>query len=149
MIFRLATSKDIPGIQLVRNAVKENRLSNPALVPDSDVDLYIHHRGRGWVCEIGNQIVGFSIADLQDDNIWALFVEPGFEKRGIGSKLQQLMLDWYFEQGKDSVWLGTAPGTRAESFYRATGWKEIGTHGKGEVKFQLTKDAWLRKAGTA
>jgi hypothetical protein len=44
------------------------------LVPDSDVEEYINHRGRGWVCEIDGQVVGFAIADLVDNNIWALFI---------------------------------------------------------------------------
>ena len=35
MIFREATIADIPQIQIVRNAVTQNVLSNPALVPDS------------------------------------------------------------------------------------------------------------------
>ena len=34
MIFRESEIKDIGQIQFVRNAVKENRLSDPALVPD-------------------------------------------------------------------------------------------------------------------
>lgn len=50
-----------------------------------------------------DQIVGFSIADLKENNIWALFVHPDFENLGIGRKLHDIMLDWYFEQNKDSV----------------------------------------------
>jgi hypothetical protein len=41
------------------------------------------NRGKGWVCEIDEKIVGFSIADLIGNNIWALFVMPGYDKRGI------------------------------------------------------------------
>ena len=37
MIYREAAIRDIAQIQFVRNAVKENRLSDPALVPDKDV----------------------------------------------------------------------------------------------------------------
>jgi len=142
MIIRVAEIKDIPQIQVVRNLVKENRLSDPALVPDRDVEDYITSRGRGWVCEIKGQIVGFAIADLIDSNIWALFIHPGFEKLGIGKKLHDEMMNWYFSQTDKTVWLGTSPKTRAESFYRKAGWKETGTHGKGEIKFEMTKDEW-------
>jgi GNAT superfamily N-acetyltransferase len=83
-------------IQLVRNAVKENVLSNPSLVSDTDVENYITQRGRGWVCEIDNFITGFAIADLQDNNIWALFIHPDFEGRGIGKRLHDEMMNWYF-----------------------------------------------------
>ena len=142
MIFREALITDIPQIQIVRNSVRENRLSDPGLVPDKDVEEYIIHRGKGWVCEINNRIVGFAIADLQDDNIWALFLHPDHEGKGIGKRLHDTMLDWYFDQNKNSVWLGTSPGTRAEGFYRKAGWSETGTHGKGEVKFEMTKSKW-------
>jgi len=142
MNIRVAEIKDIPQIQVVRNLVKENRLSDPALVPDSDVQDYITRRGRGWVCEIDGEIVGFAIADLVDNNIWALFIHPGFEGTGIGKKLHGEMLNWYFSQTDKTVWLGTSPNTRAELFYRKAGWKEVGIHGKGEIKFEMTKDEW-------
>jgi len=142
MIFREAVTHDIPQIQIVRNSVKENMLSNPALVSDMDCEEFMSVRGKGWVCEIDKTIVGFAIADLQDKNIWALFLHPDFEKKGIGRQLHDTMLDWYFSQGMDHVWLGTAPGTRAESFYRKAGWTATGTHGKGEIKFEMSAETW-------
>lgn len=142
MIFREAQVSDIPQIQFVRNAVTENRLSDPSLVPDQDVEEYISNRGRGWVCETGNRIVGFAIADIVANNIWALFIHPDHEARGIGKKLHRMMLDWYFLQTKETVWLGTEPNSRAEKFYRMQGWKEAGVHGKGEIKFEMDHETW-------
>ena len=142
MHFREATAQDIQQIQEIRHSVKENVLSNPALVTDEDCLDYITRRGKGWVCEIDNKIVGFAIADLQDHNIWALFVRPEFEGRRIGKILHNLMLNWYFTKTKETVWLSTAPGTRAEKFYRNCGWKEVGVHGKGEIKFEMSFDEW-------
>ncbi|WP_228457890.1 GNAT family N-acetyltransferase [Chryseobacterium candidae] len=145
IMIREAKPEDIPQIQRVRNSVKENTLSDPGLVTDEDCSEFLFQRGKGWVCEIEDEIVGFSIADLKGNNIWALFVHPDFENRGIGRKLHDIMLDWYFEQNKDSVWLGTSPGTRAEIFYRKSGWKEMGIHGKGEIKFEITFKNWKNK----
>lgn len=142
MIFREAIATDIPSIQLVRNSVTENTLSDPALVPDEDVEDYLFRRGKGWVSEINNRIVGFSIVSVIDHNVWALFIQPGFEKMGIGKRLHDIMMNWYFSQTKETCWLGTAPGTRAEMFYRTAGWTEIGTHGKGEIKFEMTIEQW-------
>lgn len=146
MIFREALITDILQIQIVRNEVKENVLSDPSLVTDKDVEDFITRRGKGWVCEIDNRIVGFAIADLQDNNIWALFIQPGYEGKGIGKKLHDDMLNWYFEQSKETVWLSTSPGTRAETFYRKAGWKETGIYGKGELKFEMTVSEWKSKA---
>ena len=142
MIFREAIIDDIPQIQLVRNSVKENMLSDPALVTDKDCEDYLTRRGRGWVCIVENRLVGFSIVDLTNKNVWALFVHPDFENKGIGKRLHDIMIDWYFDHTKEIVWLGTAPGTRAEKFYRKAGWKEIGVHGKGEIKFEMNYDEW-------
>jgi GNAT superfamily N-acetyltransferase len=142
MLFREATVGDIAQIQIVRNAVKENVLSNPALVTDKDCEDYLTRRGRGWVCIIDDRVVGFSIVDLVDHNVWALFIEPGFEGKGIGRKLHDDMLNWYFARTDSTIWLGTSPGTRAEKFYRAAGWKEVGLHGKGEIKFEMNANAW-------
>src|SRR5215203_3435747 len=96
MQFREATVADIKEIQRVRNTVKENVLSDPNLVTDAHCIDYITNRGKGWVCELDNRIVGFAIADLTGNNIWALFIEPGQEGKGVGRKLHSLMMDWYF-----------------------------------------------------
>ena len=142
MLIREAKITDIKQIQIVRNSVKENTLSNPNLVTDNDCEEFITLRGKGWVCEIENTIVGFSIVDLKNKNIWALFLHPDFEKQGIGKKLHDIMLNWYFTQTKEPIWLGTSPKTRAELFYKRAGWKEIGIHGKGEIKFEMTFEEW-------
>ncbi len=142
MIIREATINDIQQIQIVRHSVVENILSNPDLVTDGDCKEFITVRGNGWVCEVNNTIVGFSIADLKDNNIWALFVSLEFEKQGIGKKLHDIMLNWYFDQTKKNVWLGTSPNTRAEAFYRKAGWREVGTHGEDEIKFEMSFEDW-------
>jgi len=142
---RLATIEDIPEIQALRLSVRENVLSDPSLITNDDYREYLTVRGKGWVCELDNKITGFAIIDLKDNNIWALFVLPEFEKKGIGKRLHSTMLDWYFSQSADEIWLGTSPNTRAEKFYRRAGWKEAGTHGKGEIKFTMRYAVWIQR----
>jgi GNAT superfamily N-acetyltransferase len=144
MVFREAQIEDIKQIQIVRHSVKENVLSNPALVTDKNCEDYITIRGKGWVCEIDNLVIGFAIADLVENNIWALFLRPEYEGKGIGKKLHDMMLDWYFSKTKEKVWLGTAMNTRAELFYKRHGWREVGKHGRGEIKFEMTYDNWTQ-----
>jgi GNAT superfamily N-acetyltransferase len=93
-------------------------------------------RGKGWVAETEDQIVGFSIIDLKENNIWALFVHPDFENKGIGTKLHDVMLNWYFEDNRENIWLGTSPETRAETFYRMSGWKKQEPMGKGKLNLK-------------
>jgi len=145
MKFREAKIQDIKQIQVVRHSVKENVLSNPALVTDKDCEEYITIRGKGWVCETDDMIIGFSIANLKENNIWALFVRPEYERLGIGRKLHDLMVDWYFLQKKENVWLSTAPDSRAELFYKKAGWRKTGKTANGEIRFEMSYDDWRKK----
>lgn len=142
MHFRKASISDIFQMQIVRNSVKENQLSNPTLVKDADYEEYLLSRGKGWICEVNNSVVGFAIVDLQENNIWALFVTPANAEKGIDKKLHSLMLNWYFEQNQQTVWLGTAPNSRAEIFYTKQGWTKVGMHGNNEIKFEMTFNKW-------
>ena len=143
MLIREASISDIGEIQLVRNSVRENTLSDPTLVTNEDCADYLTNRGKGWVCVVEGQIVGFAIVSIQDHNVWALFLMPEFEMRGIGRRLHDRMIDWYFSQTEADLWLSTSPNTRAEKFYRAAGWKHTGMHGK-EFKFEMSHSHWKK-----
>ena len=145
MIYRTAELSDIKQMQVVRHLVKENVLSNPDLVTDDDVAFYISVKGKGWVCEVDGQVVGFSIVDLTEHSIWALFVDPEFAEQGIGKELHRVMIDWYFEQTKEKVVLGTTPNTRADRFYRFQGWEPVGSYANGETKFELSYENWTNR----
>lgn len=136
MLLREAQAKDIPHLSRVRLSVQENRLSNPALVTEQHYLDYLTQRGKGWLCEVEGSVVGFTIADLQDHSIWALFVHPDYQGQGIGKRLHDLLLNWYFQQTSHAIWLSTGPGTRAEAFYRRQGWHETGRTKSGEVRFE-------------
>ena len=144
MVFREARVEDIPQIQIVRHSVKENVLSNPALVTDQDCKEYMTQRGKGWVCETGDEIIGFAIVDLKDRNVWALFLKPEYEGKGMGKTLHRMMMDWYFAQTKTTIWLATGFDTRAVQFYRMQGWEEVGLHGKNEIRFEMSYLQWQK-----
>ena len=145
MQFRIAEIQDIDRIRTIRNVVRENKLANPDQIPSELIEAYLIQRGRGWVCLIKDHIVGFSIVDLVDHNVWALFVHPDFEGQGVGKQLHDIMLDWYFEQTDQTIWLGTEPGTRAERFYQKAGWVNLGMHNAYETKFEMSLQQWLKK----
>ncbi len=139
MQFREAQVTDIPQMMEIRNSVKENQLSDPALISFDDYSTFICNRGKGWISLEDELVTGFAVVDLVEHNVWALFVRPGYEGNGIGTILQQLLLTWYFQQTSHPVWLSTSPGTRAETFYRKSGWHETGIYGKGEIRFERNK----------
>jgi len=123
----------------LRLQVRENTLSDPGLVTEAMTAEAISESGRGWVFEEAGELVGFSIAMHEDPSIWALFVLPDHEGRGIGHALHDAAVNWLWEQGADRIWLGTDPGTRAERFYRERGWREAGLHDNGEIHFELDR----------
>lgn len=142
MILREATIEDIDQMHVVRTSVKENQLSNPNLVTTKDCEEYLLTRGKGWVVMCGNVIVGFSIVDLVENNVWALFVHPSFERKGIGKMLHDEMINWYFTQTGKTIWLSTSANTRAEGFYKMAGWEQTGIQANGELKFELQAENW-------
>ena len=145
MIFREAQTTDIKKLHEVRMSVYENVLHDPTLVTSKEYEEFLTVRGKGWLCEIGDHIVGFAIVDLTGYNLWALFIKPECEGKGIGKKLQNIMLNWYFGRTQHKIWLSTSPNTRAEIFYRNYGWKEAGKQPNGEIRFELTFVDWKNK----
>lgn len=142
MRLRPATLADTAELTRIRLAVRENILSDPAYLTPERYQAMLEVDGRGWLAEIEGRAVGFAVADHSRRNIWALFVDPAFERRGIGRALHDTMLAWLFAQSEDTVWLSTDPGTRAERFYRRMGWRDMGATPYGEIRFEWDARSW-------
>jgi GNAT superfamily N-acetyltransferase len=135
-MIRPATPTDIARIFEIRNNVGENRLSDPSAVTEADAVRFIE-QGALWVWQEADGLVtGFSGSDKRDGSIWALFVAPGHDGKGIGRALLKTACDALREAGHCAATLSTEPGTRAERHYRADGWTVTGTNQKGEFVFQ-------------
>lgn len=136
-MIRKAKVSDVPAMNHLRLQVRENVLSNPALVTEGMTREAITRKGRGWVFEENEQILGFSIGLEENRSIWALFVLPEQEGRGIGHQLLGAAVNWLWSRGVDRIWLVTDSGTRAERFYRDRDWQATGIHENGEIRFEL------------
>ena len=145
VIFREATRWDMPGIAHVRTSVAENAATADYLeqrgITNESVAASFEGDSKGWVAEAGADIVAFSIADRESRSIFALFVMPDYEGRGLGSRLLELALRWLGENGVDSVWLTTDPDTRAAAFYSHKGWVQMGIASNGELRFEKRLDS--------
>lgn len=124
-MIRRATHDDVPRIREIRAAVRENRLSDPSRVTLEDILWFIDNPGIHVWTEPGD-VVGFAAADPRNGNVWALFVDPAFEGRGIGRALFERVVEGLREAGCRRAWLTTGNGTRAERFYRRAGWQVTG-----------------------
>jgi GNAT superfamily N-acetyltransferase len=120
----------------IRMAVVENRLSNPDRVTLLSYAPYVT-AGSAWVAEANEHVLGFAAVDLMSRSIWALFVAPRAEGRGIGLALHEVMLRYALDRGMADLHLSTARGTRAERFYAEAGWQEVGADSDGQVRLRL------------
>jgi GNAT superfamily N-acetyltransferase len=116
----------------IRAAVRENVLSDPAKVPEEAYHGFIDHAGI-WVWEEAARILGFAAVDPADGTVWALFVDPEAEGRGIGRTLLDRALDDLRAADWVRARLTTQPGSRAERIYRLDGWVVVGTAGNGDL----------------
>jgi len=141
--FREASAADMPGISHVRLSVNENALSAEQLagrgITNARVAASLLTHRKGWVAEQDGRIVAFSMADRADWSIFALFVLPGYEQRGLGSRLLDLALGWLWDNGAARVWLSTGPETPASRFYEKRGWTCTSNATHGDLRFELAR----------
>jgi len=132
---RIATPGDLPAMMALRLSVRENRLSHPGQVTEADCRPYVA-RGHMWVWDEDGAILGIAASDCATRWIWALFIRPGHEGRGIGRALFAVACDTLIGAGCRTLTLSTDPDTRAARFYRAAGWRESGCTPEGELIFE-------------
>ncbi|EKU79782.1 hypothetical protein HMPREF9710_04978 [Massilia timonae CCUG 45783] len=137
-VFRRATAADIPQMSRVRLSVFENRLRDPARVTPRMYEDFLEKDGRGWIAQVDGVTVAFSYANRLDGSIWALFVDPAHEGKGLAKALLGLVTAWLFEQGFAEITLDTGAGTRADLFYARQGWTRDDA-GAADVRYTLAR----------
>jgi GNAT superfamily N-acetyltransferase len=115
---RVALRSCIGAMHRIRMAVRENRLVS-MVIEAADYQREIEVTGRGFVAAIDGELAGFAVGNACDGNIWALFVDPRFEGRGVGRALHDVLVAWLFGAGLQRLWLTTDLDTRAARLYRA------------------------------
>ena len=142
---RVATEADVESLFDIRTSVLENHQSRADLarvgVTPETVAKMLHSSSRAWIASERKQDVAFSMADASDATIFAMFVRPAFEGRGLGRILMKRAEEWLFEQGCVEIWLLTDANrdVRANGFYRHLGWDDAGIQQDGQVKFTKTR----------
>lgn len=120
--YHQAISDDIEGMHRVRKAVLENRLTSNKIREEHYLP-YLEELGRSWVAvNDANEVLGFAAGNRETGNIWALFVHPDAEGKGIGKALHDMMIAWLFSTGLQQLNLSTGANTRAQGFYERAGW---------------------------
>jgi GNAT superfamily N-acetyltransferase len=148
-MIREAGRDDMPGISHVRTSVTENLLTPEQLaargITNETVAASFEKDSKGFVALDRDRIVAFSIADRASSSIFALFVLPEYEGRGLGNRLLELAMEWLWRNGATTVWLTTGASTRAVRFYLARGFVITGASEHDDLRLECSKPDLRRR----
>lgn len=139
---RPAVIADIGAMFHIRTSVRENAMSYRALIAagitPGRVARLLDGSGAGWMARADTEDAGFALADARAGMIFALFVLPQHQGKGIGRALLRLAEEWLAARGWREIWLetGADPALRAAGFYRRMGWQEDGIAPNGQRRFR-------------
>ena len=136
---RPATVADVAAIFRVRTAVKENvltlqELAELGVTPDTIAEL-IRSTPCIWVAEADGQVVGFAMVEGETACLFAAFVLPQYEGRGMGRDLVAVCEQALFRDHA-LAWLETDGRSRAAGFYRHLGWAHAADLVDGDVRLE-------------
>lgn len=134
---RPATPADVAGIFEVRTSVHQNHLSvaelaGMGITPDAVGAMLADP--CAWVAVEGDRILGFSMIDAEEACLFAVFIRPEAEGRGLGSALMAPAEAALFAQ-HPTIWLETAKESRAAGFYLRRGWHVV-SEADGDQRFE-------------
>ncbi|WP_394521993.1 GNAT family N-acetyltransferase [Pantoea sp. SGAir0184] len=122
---RTAQAADIDGMFHVRISVIENHLSREEMrrigITENVVADLIEKSRCAWVATDDEKIIGFSMILPDEGYLFAAFVLPEYEGRGIGRRLVELAENELFRH-HEIAWLETDKQSRAAKFYIQLGW---------------------------
>lgn len=130
MVIRDIEKDDVPALFPLRAATRENRLSIEQLdgmgINEKSVAAMLETTHRGWLCEADGSIVGFSMGNRDNGEMWVIAMLPEYEGRGIGAELLSRVECWLWKEGWKEIWLTTNvdPSLRAYGFYIKQGWTD-------------------------
>ena len=136
---RLATEHDVPAMFRVRTSVRENHLSMTELaamgITPEALRSTIQAEPCAWVASEVDEVLGFAMVDLQEACLFAAFVLPEQEGRGIGRALIAACEAALFAR-HDKIWLETDGTSRAAVIYQRLGWRVAQDLGDGDLRLE-------------
>lgn len=136
---RAAKAADVAGIFHVRTSVRENILSirelaDMGITAQAVIDM-VSAELCAWVAVENNDVVGFSMINQDEGSLFAAFVLPSHEGKGIGRRLV-LEAEGQLFARHAVCWLETGKTTRAAGFYRRLGWSNEQNAGNGDIRLE-------------
>ncbi|WP_337268812.1 GNAT family N-acetyltransferase [Oryzifoliimicrobium ureilyticus] len=123
---RLGKTEDIETIFAIRMSARDNDIDREQLATLDVTEESIRERLAAspclWIAEDGGKALGFSMADRKEGSLFALFVRPQHEARGIGTQLLAHAETFLFAE-HERIWLETNGQSRAAQFLIRRGWQ--------------------------
>ena len=143
MHVRPATAENVEALFDIRCSVKENyqsreELASLGITAQSIKEMIEAGDYITTIAETENRPVGFSMAQISEGYVFACFVRPEFEGRGIGRALMETAEQGLRKNGVQEAWLSTGPEPelRAPGFYTRLGWYKDGFLDDGQIIFK-------------
>lgn len=118
-------------------SVRENALTAQQLaligITPAAIAQAVSSAPCAWVAEDEGAVVGFAMVELDTACLFAAFVRPEHEGRGLGMQLIQACEAALFARHA-VAWLETDRASRAAAFYRRRGWVHAVDVGGGDVR---------------
>ena len=147
---RPATLADVDAMFRIRLSVDENTLSAAELAALGITPASIAERVAAapcaWVAVDDGQIdearpvVGFAMVELDEACLFAAFVAPAQQGRGLGVQLIQACEAALFAR-HDRAWLETAGDSRAARLHARLGWVRVAELGDGGIRMEKPRPA--------
>lgn len=145
-VVRVATPADIESLFDIRTSVVQNHLSREQMaelgIDATTLAQALSGEPCAWVAELDGEPVAFSMVDHDDASVFAVFVKPDFEGRGLGSAVLQPAEAALFQRHA-LIWLVTdgRAGIRANGFYQRHGWRVVRQLDEGDVRYEKQRPA--------
>ncbi|WP_269789932.1 GNAT family N-acetyltransferase [Stenotrophomonas sp. Iso1] len=141
---RRAVAADVEALFDIRTSVTQNHLSREQLaqrgIDAEALAAAVSSAPCAWLAEVEGQAVAFSMIDLDDACLFAVFVRPAFEGQGLGTAVLQPAEQALFAQHA-RIWLSTdgRERVRANGFYRRHGWVQVADLEDGDVRYEKAR----------
>lgn len=104
-------------------------------ITESSVIDMIEKNRCAWVAVDNGKIIGFSMILPDEGSLFAAFVLPEYEGRGVGRSLVQLAEQELFKH-HEVAWLETDKNSRAAKFYKRLGWVEKENVSESDIRLE-------------
>ncbi|CAI8701141.1 MULTISPECIES: GNAT family N-acetyltransferase [unclassified Pseudomonas] len=138
---RMATVEDVESLFEIRTSVAQNHLSREQMdalgITAQVLNSAIKEGPCVWIAEVDERPVAFSMIDRDEGEVFAMFVRPAYENRGLGRLLMAAAEAELF-RAHERIFLVTdgRQEIRANGFYQRLGWTVVARVDARDVRYE-------------